>query len=150
MPFFRPHSWRQSFCSEGGTRSLLPSVFLMHEVTLIQEVVQVHWSPPTSSCFCCCSDAKDPSSPPLTTVSKLAFRDRSYPLAQKAAYAFPPCWVAKGWDEGERQRSSKIDKGNSSGEGRMLEHPEWRKRQPQITQKSKTGRDWRNGSSSSG
>lgn len=56
-------------------------------------------------------------SPLLITVFKLAFRGRSYPLEQKAASAFPPCWVAKGWDEGEDQRSSKIDKGNSGDTG---------------------------------
>lgn len=33
------------------------------------------------------------------------------------------CWAAKGWDEGERERRSKIEKGNSSQEGCMLAHP---------------------------
>lgn len=87
---------------------------------------------------------------PVNHSLQAAFQRQKLPTSRTAALCLPPCWVAKGWDEGESQRSSKTDKGNSSGEEHTLEHSEWRKRQPQITQKNKTGRDWRNGSSSSG
>lgn len=115
LSLFTPHSWRQYFCREGG-RSLVLSLL---EDTFTKEM---HWSPLVSGCFCCCSDARAPSSPQVNCYLLAGFWRQKPPSRAKECLCGTLHWAAKGWDEGERERSRTTGKGNSS-QGCMLEHP---------------------------